>query len=99
MHNLTRAMALEYVQDGIRINALCPGEVNTPMLSSQRKTPVTDELLCRIVETLPMGRLADPVEIARVVFFLASNAASYITGAMINVDVGFGTSATQIVDT
>ena len=89
VHNLTRAMALEHVNEGIRINAVCPGEVNTPMLSSERKEPVTAAMLLRIAESVPMGRLADPVEIARVVVFLASDAASYVTGAMINVDAGY----------
>lgn len=89
VHQLTRAMALDHVKDGIRINAVCPGEVNTPMLSSERSEPVTEEILQRIASTVPMGRLADPVEIARVVCFLASDDASYITGAMINVDAGY----------
>ena len=89
VHQLTRAMALDYVNDGIRINAICPGEVNTPMLSSERNEPVTAELLQKLADTVPMGRLADPAEIARVVLFMASDAASYMTGAMINVDAGF----------
>ncbi len=90
VHQITRAMALDHVKDGIRINAVCPGEVNTPMLASERAEPVTPELLARIAETVPMGRLAEPVEIARVVLFLASDAASYMTGAMIPVDAGYG---------
>lgn len=89
VHQITRAMALDYVQDGIRINAVCPGEVNTPMLQSERIEPVTPELMARLAATVPMGRLADPVEIARVVLFLASDAASYMTGTMVNVDAGF----------
>ena len=89
VHQLTRAMALDHVKDGIRINAVCPGEVNTPMLTSERSEPVTEEILQRIASTVPMERLADPVEIARVVLFLASDNASYMTGAMINVDAGF----------
>lgn len=89
VHNLTRAMALEHVKDGIRVNAVCPGEVNTPMLSSERNEPVTEALLRSLAETVPMGRMADPAEIARVVLFLASDAASYMTGAMINVDAGY----------
>ena len=89
VHNLTRAMALEHVKDGIRINAICPGEVNTPMLSTERKEPVTPQMLDAIAQTVPMGRLADPAEIARVVVFLASDAASYMTGSMITVDAGF----------
>jgi meso-butanediol dehydrogenase/(S,S)-butanediol dehydrogenase/diacetyl reductase len=89
VHQITRAMALDHVHDGIRINAVCPGEVNTPMLSSERSEPVTDKMLARIAETVPMGRLADPAEIARVVLFLASDAASYMTGALVPVDAGY----------
>lgn len=89
VHQITRAMALDHVRDGIRINAVCPGEVNTPMLASARSDPVTPELLQRVAASVPMGRLAKPVEIARVVLFLASDAAGYMTGAMINVDAGF----------
>ncbi|MEP7245858.1 MAG: SDR family oxidoreductase [Gammaproteobacteria bacterium] len=89
VHNLTRAMALEHVKDGIRINAVCPGEVNTPMLSTERKEPVTAQMLEAIAQTVPMGRLADSAEIARVVLFMASDAASYMTGSMITVDAGF----------
>jgi len=89
VHQITRAMALDHVNDGIRINAVCPGEVNTPMLASERSEPVTPELLQKVADSVPMGRLAEPVEIARVVLFLASDAASYMTGAMVNVDAGY----------
>ncbi len=89
VHNLTRALALEHAQDGLRINAVCPGEVNTPMLRSERKEPVTPELLQRLAETVPMGRLADPAEIAQVVLFLASSQASYMTGSLVLVDGGY----------
>ena len=89
VHQITRAMALDHVKDGIRINAVCPGEVNTPMLTSERSAPVTAEMMKALAESVPMGRLAAPVEIARVVLFLSSDAASYMTGAMVNVDAGF----------
>jgi meso-butanediol dehydrogenase/(S,S)-butanediol dehydrogenase/diacetyl reductase len=89
VHQITRAMALDHVGDGIRVNAVCPGEVNTPMLASERSEPVTPELMQKLADSVPMGRLAEPVEIARVVLFLASDAASYMTGAMINVDAGY----------
>jgi meso-butanediol dehydrogenase/(S,S)-butanediol dehydrogenase/diacetyl reductase len=89
VHQITRAMALDHVKDGIRINAVCPGEVNTPMLAAERSGPVTAEVLRRLAETVPLGRLAEPVEIARVVLFLASDAASYMTGATVNVDAGY----------
>jgi len=90
VHNLTRALAMDHASDGVRVNAVCPGEVNTPMLQSERAEAVTDELLARIAATVPMGRLADPDEIARVVCFLASDAASYMTGALVSVDAGYG---------
>src|SRR3984885_13668040 len=89
VHQITRAMALDHVKDGIRINAVCPGEVNTPMLASERSEPVTAEFMERLAATVPLGRLAEPVEIARVVLFLASNASSYITGSLVTVDAGY----------
>ena len=90
VHNLTRAMALDHVKDGIRVNAVCPGEVNTPMLASGRAKPPTPEDLRKLGETVvPMGRLADPAEIARVVVFLASDGASYMTGSLVTVDAGY----------
>ena len=90
VHQITRAMALDHVEDGIRINAVAPGEVNTPMLSSGHLTPPTAKDLDRLAHrTIPMRRLAEPEEIAEVVMFLASDAASYMTGAIIPVDAGY----------
>ncbi len=92
VQQMTKAMALDHARDGIRINAVCPGEVDTPMLASARAVPPSRADLARLAdETVPMGRLAQPVEIARVVLFLASDGASYITGAMIPVDAGYTT--------
>jgi meso-butanediol dehydrogenase / (S,S)-butanediol dehydrogenase / diacetyl reductase len=90
VHNLTRALALDHATDGIRVNAVCPGEVNTPMLASERSGPVTPQILAALAATVPMQRLGEPVEIARVVAFLASDAASYMTGSMVSVDAGYG---------
>ncbi len=90
IHQLTRALALDHARDGIRVNGVCPGEVDTPMLRSERTTPVTDESLRQMAEaTIPMGRLAQPSEIGQVVLFLASDAASYMTGALVAVDAGY----------
>ena len=90
VHQITKAMALDHAQDGIRINAVCPGEVNTPMLASERPQPPTPEDLQKLAEeTIPMARLAEPEEIARVVVFLASDAASYMTGSLVTVDAGY----------
>ncbi len=90
VHQITRAMALDHVGDGIRINAVSPGEVNTPMLSYGRSSPPTTEDLQNLAnETIPMRRLAEPIEIAKVAVFLASDEASYMTGAVVPVDAGY----------
>lgn len=90
IHQLTRALALDHARDGIRVNGVCPGEVDTPMLRSERTVAVTDEYLANMADaTIPMGRLAQPEEIGRVVLFLASDAASYMTGALVAVDAGY----------
>jgi meso-butanediol dehydrogenase / (S,S)-butanediol dehydrogenase / diacetyl reductase len=83
--NLVRAAALDYAVQGIRINALAPGLTATDMTASQREdASVAAGLLSRI----PMHRWSHPSEQAEVVWFLASPAASYITGAIIPVDGG-----------
>ncbi len=91
VHQITRTFALELALEGVRLNCVCPGEVDTPMLrAAGRSTPLTDlqakEMGQRVV---PMGRLAQPEEIARVALFLCSDAASYMTGAMVYVDGGY----------
>jgi NAD(P)-dependent dehydrogenase (short-subunit alcohol dehydrogenase family) len=90
VHQITRSMALDHVLDGIRINAICPGEVNTPMLASGRAKPPTEEELKKLADNfVPMKRLAMPSEIAKVVVFLASDEASYMTGSLVTVDAGY----------
>lgn len=93
VHQITRAMAMDHARDGIRINAVCPGEVDTPMLRrGGRAKPATDEELKQLADTkIPLGRLAQPEEIAQVVLFLASDAASYMTGTLVPVDAGYTT--------
>ncbi len=92
VHQLTRALALDHATDGIRVNAVAPGEVNTPMLASQRETPPSAADLAALAEaTIPVKRLAEPEEIAEVVLFLASDRASYMTGAIVPVDGGYTT--------
>ena len=90
VHNLTRALAIEHAKDGIRVNAVCPGEVDTPMLRSARSEPVSSDMLDDIAATVPIGRLAQPEEIAEVVAFLASDRSSYMTGSLVSVDAGYG---------
>jgi NAD(P)-dependent dehydrogenase (short-subunit alcohol dehydrogenase family) len=82
---LARSMAVDLAARGVRVNAVCPGYVRTPMTEGYLADPAT---LARILAHVPMGRVADPEEIAAVVAFLASDEASYITGATIVVDGG-----------
>ena len=90
VHQITRAMALDHADQGIRINAVAPGEVETPMISTGRTTtPSAADLQALADATIPIKRLAQPEEIARVVRFLASDEASYLTGAIIPVDGGY----------
>jgi len=90
VHQLTRALALDHAEDGIRVNAVAPGEVDTPMLSSQRDArPTAADLQALADATIPMKRLAQPEEIAKVVVFLASDDASYMTGEIVHVDAGY----------
>jgi NAD(P)-dependent dehydrogenase (short-subunit alcohol dehydrogenase family) len=88
---MTRAMALDHAADGIRVNAVMPGEVDTPMLrAGGRLRALTDDDLAGIGRSaVPIGRVGQPVEIARVVAFLASDEASYVTGALVAVDGGY----------
>ena len=88
---LTRAMAIDFARQNIRVNAVCPGEVDTPMLrAGGRSEPLDDEAIAALGErSIPTGRVADPDEIAAVIEFLASPAASYMTGATVPVDAGY----------
>jgi NAD(P)-dependent dehydrogenase (short-subunit alcohol dehydrogenase family) len=90
VHQLTKSMALEHARHGVRVNAVVPGEIRTPMLSSERNRPPTeDELHALADRAVPMGRLGDPREVAEVVAFLASDASSYMTGSLVTVDAGY----------
>ncbi len=84
---LTRSAALEYIGDGIRINAVCPGWVRTPRV--ERLLSVRPDLEARILEQEPIGRLAEPEEVAAAVVWLCSDAASYVIGAALDVDGGY----------
>jgi NAD(P)-dependent dehydrogenase (short-subunit alcohol dehydrogenase family) len=93
VHQITRTFALELARQGVRVNCVCPGEVDTPMLrAAGRATPMSDaEAAAMADRVVPMGRLAQPEEIARAVLFLCSDAASYVTGALLYVDGGYST--------
>jgi meso-butanediol dehydrogenase / (S,S)-butanediol dehydrogenase / diacetyl reductase len=86
---LTRNMAMDYARKGIRVNAVCPGFIDTPMLAQVFGLPGLEGYRARIVEAHQMGRTGRPEEIANAVLFLASDEASFITGHALAVDGGF----------
>jgi len=87
---MTRAMALDHASDGLRINAICPGGVDTPMLASSAAETEKDveSFLANVADNSPNGRIASPEDIAALVMFLASDAARHITGTAIPIDGG-----------
>jgi NAD(P)-dependent dehydrogenase (short-subunit alcohol dehydrogenase family) len=86
---LTKNVALDYAKQNIRVNAVCPGVIHTPMID--RFTGGDPEVIAQMVAAKPMGRMGLPEEIAETVVFLCSNASSFITGQAIAVDGGWTT--------
>ncbi len=87
---ITRCMALDHARDNIRVNSVCPGEIHTRMVDAilaQRGGDMGQQLR-ELAAGIPMRRLAHPAEVARCVHFLASDLASYVTGANLPVDGG-----------
>lgn len=88
LRGLSKVAAMELGQFGIRVNTMCPGPVNTPMLNPNEK-PIADiEKNHPSMRNMPLQRIADPMELARACGFLASDASSYITGTDLVVDGG-----------
>ena len=83
---MTQALAVELAKDGVRVNAIAPGVIETPMTSYTREAP---ERLERFMMRTPMGRVGQPEELIGPVVFLASDMASYVTGVTLAVDGGF----------
>jgi 3-oxoacyl-[acyl-carrier protein] reductase len=85
MVGFTRECAREFAAYGIRVNAICPGVIETEMTAQSRQNP---EQLRKWLEDIPQGRLGAPEDVVGLVLFLCSDAAAYITGQAINVDGG-----------
>lgn len=85
LRSLTKNVALLWAQQGIRVNSIHPGFIDTPILDQARGTPLEDML----TEVTPMGRLGRPEEIAAAVAYLASDDASFVTGSELVVDGGY----------
>jgi NAD(P)-dependent dehydrogenase (short-subunit alcohol dehydrogenase family) len=83
---LTKTAALEYAQQGIRVNCVCPGVIHTPMTEGLLSDP---ELRARLIASEPVGRIGNPEEIAEAVVWLCSDAASFVTGHAMSVDGGY----------
>jgi len=84
--SMTRELGVQFARSGIRVNALCPGPVNTPLL--QELFAADPERAARRLVHVPMGRFAEPEEIANAVLFLASDESSFITASTFLVDGG-----------
>jgi NAD(P)-dependent dehydrogenase (short-subunit alcohol dehydrogenase family) len=84
--NMTRALAVEWASQGIRVNAIAPTWVRTPLIRGITEKP---ELVHRIERMTPMGRFAEPDEIVGAVLFLASRASAMVTGHVLAIDGGF----------
>jgi NAD(P)-dependent dehydrogenase (short-subunit alcohol dehydrogenase family) len=82
--SLTRNMALDYAADQVRVNCLCPGFVNTPLLAT-----ISPERRAKLTALHPLGRLGEPEDVAHMALFLLSDQAAWITGQAIAVDGGF----------
>ena len=86
---ITRATAVQYGAEGIRCNAICPGDIDTPLVQAYFNTSADPEALRRqVAGEYPLGRIAQPREIARAVVFLASDDSSFMTGEAMVVDGG-----------
>lgn len=86
VHQLTKALAVEWAKKGVRVNALAPGYIATEMTLAMRARP---ELFDVWLDMTPMGRCGEPEEVAALIVFLASPASTYMTGSIVAIDGGY----------
>jgi meso-butanediol dehydrogenase/(S,S)-butanediol dehydrogenase/diacetyl reductase len=86
--NLTRNMALDYIRDGIRVNAVCPGSIRTPLLESAYHEIGYKEATRKFNEAYPPGYIGEPRDVAHLILFLVSDESRFINGANILIDGG-----------
>jgi len=87
---LTRSMALDHATDGVRINCICPGRVETPFVKARlREYPDPEVAYQEMTASQPMGRMGRPDEIAAAALYLASDEAAFVTGAALSIDGGW----------
>jgi NAD(P)-dependent dehydrogenase (short-subunit alcohol dehydrogenase family) len=85
IEGLTKNMALDLAAKGIRVNAIAPGLIETPMVSGMMANP---DFLASMLKSIPLGRIGQPQDVACAVIYLASAAAAHVTGTCVNVDGG-----------
>ena len=86
---MTRAMAIDHGKHGIRVNCVCPGDIDTPLLRGEAKQlGVDDEEFMREAADRPLNRVGKPLDVAKTVLYLASDLSSWVTGTSIIVDGG-----------
>ena len=87
---MTKAMAKDHARDGLRINAVCPGDVDTPMLRGEFEQRALDleTGLRQSAESVPLGRVCTSQEVADLVLYVASDSARFMTGAAVALDGG-----------
>lgn len=88
MHQLTKCMAIDHASDGIRVNCIAPGAIDTPMLEREISQHADLDMARARMGECPMQRIASPDEIATVACFLLTEDASYMTGSVVTVDGG-----------
>jgi NAD(P)-dependent dehydrogenase (short-subunit alcohol dehydrogenase family) len=87
--NMTRAMALDHAGDNIRVNCICPGDTDTPMLRDEaRQLGQAEAVFLTESADRPLRRIGKPEDIAQAALYLASDAAAFVTGAALVVDGG-----------